>query len=135
MNKNTARSIAYRAKARDKINTRRRARYAEDPQRELSANKAYRDANREKINAQKRIAKWGFDPDELAEKQNWRCAICSSDLRLLDRKHRHVDHCHETNVVRAVLCQSCNTGLGLFKDDAAVLFKAAEYLTSHGIFK
>ena len=59
--------------------------------------------------------------------QGSRCAICSthtSDLKKILR----VDHCHNTGKVRKLLCDLCNTGLGLFKESPERLIKAAEYL-------
>lgn len=64
--------------------------------------------------------------------QNSVCALCG---RASYSKHRSgkikslaVDHCHKTKKVRGLLCDQCNRGLGLFKDDATVLTKAIEYL-------
>ena len=41
-----------------------------------------------------------------------------------------VDHCHETGIVRGLLCYDCNHMLGLAHDDPEVLARAIEYLTS-----
>lgn len=57
--------------------------------------------------------------------QNGRCAICLQDRPL------HVDHCHITNKARGLLCVRCNTGMGMFKDDAELLLAAAEYITDY----
>lgn len=63
------------------------------------------------------------DYEIMLNKQNRSCLIClSSDRRF------HVDHCHKTNKVRGILCELCNKGLGQFKDDVGIIFKAAEYL-------
>jgi len=55
------------------------------------------------------------------------CAICgragSPERGILD-----VDHCHDTGVVRGLLCTLCNRGLGQFKDDLGLVEKAAAYL-------
>lgn len=58
-------------------------------------------------------------------KQGSKCAICrlSSGRRRLD-----VDHCHATGVVRGLLCHKCNTAIGKFKDDPAILTAAIAYL-------
>jgi hypothetical protein len=56
------------------------------------------------------------------------CNIC--DTR--DSRGRwgglHIDHDHATGVVRGVLCNDCNLGLGRFRDEPALLRKAADYL-------
>lgn len=50
------------------------------------------------------------------------CAICEKARKLV------VDHDHETGKVRGLLCNQCNTALGLFKDDTVSLARAVEYL-------
>jgi hypothetical protein len=44
----------------------------------------------------------------------------------------HVDHDHRTNQVRGMLCFNCNRGLGYLDDDLVTLYRAADYLESHG---
>lgn len=39
-----------------------------------------------------------------------------------------IDHCHNTNKVRGLLCTTCNIGLGDFKDDPKLLIAAANYI-------
>lgn len=39
-----------------------------------------------------------------------------------------IDHCHETGQVRKLLCNNCNRAIGLLKDDAGLLRRAADYL-------
>ena len=53
------------------------------------------------------------------------CEICGSIDNLC------VDHCHEGNHVRGMLCNHCNTALGKFKDNIKTLQKAIEYLKAH----
>jgi len=50
------------------------------------------------------------------------CIICGSEEKLV------VDHCHKTNIVRGMLCNRCNMGLGHFKDDPMLLELAKVYL-------
>ena len=61
--------------------------------------------------------------------QNGVCAICAGGPG--SRKRFSVDHCHDSNEVRGLLCNSCNVALGLFKDDYERLLSAAEYLHKH----
>ena len=53
------------------------------------------------------------------------CAICQGPGK--DR-HLAVDHCHQTGVVRGLLCRPCNTAIGQLGDTAEHLQRAADYL-------
>ena len=70
--------------------------------------------------------------EELLERQGGCCAICGTSNNGLSRwgtpANFHVDHDHNTNIVRGLLCFPCNKGLGMFKDNPLVLKKAAQYL-------
>jgi len=67
---------------------------------------------------------------DLLEEQNNSCAICGINAGELNKK-LSVDHNHETNQVRGLLCNSCNLGLGQFKDSVVFLSYAIEYLERH----
>jgi hypothetical protein len=79
------------------------------------------------------MREYGIDIDDfermLAE-QNGACAICLA-VSTDEGKGFDVDHDHATGKVRALLCGSCNRGLGQFKDNAYLVGQAAEYLLSH----
>ena len=60
-----------------------------------------------------------------------RCEICSEFLLV---EEKQLDHNHETDEIRGVLCRRCNTGLGFFKDSAILLNKAISYLKSRGTY-
>lgn len=71
---------------------------------------------------------------EMAEKQGHKCAICGGQENYVIRGKKlsmAVDHCHASGAVRALLCSGCNRGLGLFRDDPAILRAAAAYLEKH----
>lgn len=57
------------------------------------------------------------------------CAICGVSL---DTRPAHVDHDHETGVVRAILCQHCNQALGMVFESPALAERLAGYLRRHG---
>lgn len=67
--------------------------------------------------------------EALRESQGDRCAICQREWgRGWNGKGPHIDHCHTTGCVRGLLCGECNTGIGRFGDDPALLRRAADYL-------
>jgi hypothetical protein len=55
--------------------------------------------------------------------QNENCQTCGVRM---DKKC--IDHCHLTNKVRGVLCNNCNTALGLIKDNRQTLLNMLQYL-------
>jgi len=71
------------------------------------------------------------DYDNMYEQQDGCCAICGTTEPGGRWNHFAVDHNHETGVVRELLCQSCNTALGLFQDSSHILRLAANYLDKH----
>jgi hypothetical protein len=56
------------------------------------------------------------------------CDICRSDIPGFGRKNLSVDHDHSTGLVRGMLCQKCNIGLGNFNDSPELLKRAIKYL-------
>jgi hypothetical protein len=67
----------------------------------------------------------------LWNQQNGVCAICGNEETARYKgtlKMLAVDHDHETGVIRGLLCQECNTGIGKFRHDQDLLVKASEYV-------
>lgn len=66
----------------------------------------------------------------LAQKQDNKCLICDVALTFAEKRPTRavLDHNHETGEIRGVLCNACNTGIGLLKDSPAVLLSAHNYL-------
>ncbi len=63
--------------------------------------------------------------NKMKEKQNNICAIC---FKAQTNKRLAIDHCHSTGKVRGLLCSSCNTALGLLKDNIDSMNNAIIYL-------
>ena len=67
------------------------------------------------------------DVDSIRKSQGYSCAICGTHEDNLPRG-LHVDHDHVTNLVRGMLCQLCNSAIGLFSDSPVALRSAIAYL-------
>jgi hypothetical protein len=66
------------------------------------------------------------DFDAILAYQGGACAICRE--RFMGTPH--VDHDHDTRVVRGLLCSGCNRGLGCFDDDVDIMQAAIDYLSA-----
>jgi hypothetical protein len=63
----------------------------------------------------------------LKEQKNL-CCICQINIKNV----YHIDHNHKSKKVRGLLCKKCNIGLGMFRDNPAVIFNAYNYLNTRG---
>lgn len=99
--------------------------------------KIWRTNNREAYLTGKRRCRLGRDfgitleqYNEMLAAQGGVCAICKNP-ETHQRKgvwSLSVDHCHDTGRVRGLLCNNCNRGVGLLRDNADLCRAAAEYL-------
>ena len=126
----------------------------ENPEKAAEKRRAWREKNRERHQQTQRewrervgynqrrkergdhvrqqLKKYGLTEEtftELLNSQGGCCAICGQpDPRMKNSSRLYVDHCHETGLVRGLLCRACNTMLGSAKDMATVLRAGADYL-------
>jgi hypothetical protein len=66
--------------------------------------------------------------DMLIKNHNGACDICGTDKPRYPNRRLAIDHDHKTGIVRGMLCQKCNVGLGNFNDSPDLLNKAIKYL-------
>jgi len=59
--------------------------------------------------------------------QGSRCALCFTD-EPGGQGMFHVDHCHVSGQIRGLLCARCNVGIGMLRENLAVLVRARAYL-------
>ncbi|MDE1840063.1 MAG: endonuclease VII domain-containing protein, partial [Thaumarchaeota archaeon] len=107
---------------------RRRLYYEKNKEKVLTRSREWASAN---VDKRKRIARtyqvglYGLTVEQyevMHRRQEGKCLICDQQKVLV------VDHNHQTNEVRGLLCGSCNRGIGLLKDDIMNLTKAIAYL-------
>ncbi len=70
--------------------------------------------------------------NEMLATQKGVCKICDKPEKAIDKQTKKirklsVDHCHETNRVRGLLCSACNIGIGNLRHSPNLLRKAALY--------
>lgn len=67
--------------------------------------------------------------------QNNLCGSCGQSETILYKSKKYkrlsVDHCHTTMQIRGLLCNRCNTAIGMAKDSITILESMAEYLKRH----
>jgi hypothetical protein len=124
----------YREANKERLQERERAYnrvyYEANKERIQELQKTYREANKELRKVYFKTYRYGLSPEyynTLLDAQEFLCSICSApDLE--DGRPLYVDHDHETRRIRGLLCQKCNTGLGMFRDTPEYLERAARYL-------
>lgn len=67
--------------------------------------------------------------DEMFSRQNGLCSICKSPPK--NERPLCVDHCHDSNKVRSLLCDACNKMLADAKDSQEILQAGIDYLNKH----
>ena len=69
--------------------------------------------------------------NEILEDQKGTCVLCDATTAYKQKgKSLHVDHCHDSNKVRGLLCSACNTTLGRIEHMGGVswLKRVAKYI-------
>ena len=105
------------------------AKRREQPEQKARIQRSWKKASAKYYTVEKRrnktLRQYGLTEDtynQMYDDQNGLCYICQDDLTLV------VDHCHTSNRLRKLLCNSCNIGLGVFKDNPDILRQAALYI-------
>jgi len=115
-------SVMYVCKLSDKLieKLRKREKYGD-----------FKSPKRKKHNNLKKKYGIGLDDyNKMFEMQKGCCAICgihqSQTFKALS-----VDHDHKTGKIRELLCNSCNTSIGLLKENVSIFESAIEYLNKY----
>lgn len=78
-----------------------------------------------------RFKETGWSPSDYEKayhRQNGKCAICGCTLNSSRFTRFSADHDHKSGKLRGLLCNNCNTAIGLMKDSIIRLQNAIEYL-------
>lgn len=108
-----------------------------DPTSHRNGARRYRERHPERVADMN--ARWGVGAPlgtyaRLFEAQDGKCAICKTEKPTGGAKRFAIDHCHDTGLIRGLLCSKCNQGLGLFNHSEDLLLEAAIYLkNNHGL--
>jgi len=97
-----------------------RARYAADPERWAKVHRDWVSRNRERNDFIKKRSAYGIT--ETDWKLPLVCTICGATDKLC------FDHSHQSGRIRGRLCASCNKGVGFFKDNPTLLYRAGDYV-------
>lgn len=104
-----------------------------DHRRLHPAKENYRVMNAEQIAAKNRDRwlKYNYNLTQddyvvMLEAQGGVCKICGKTSQI--GRRLAVDHCHTTGLVRGLLCENCNVGIGKLKEDISILESAIKYL-------
>lgn len=87
----------------------------------LEEHKKWVNKNKDKVAFAKAKSAYGITEQEYKNLKRI-SQICGSKDKLV------IDHSHKTGKIRGMLCQSCNKGLGFFKDNPALLERASDYV-------
>lgn len=90
-------------------------------------NDELRKKENEDMTWRRRNREYGLSKEQfyiILKKQKEKCAICS--IFINDRCS--VDHNHITGKARGLLCNNCNSGIGMFEDNVFLLNQAIKYL-------
>lgn len=118
---NKRKVIAWQKANPEKFKAQRRAQYARHREKRLAKSRL------------RQLRAYGLTPEQFAALGD-RCGICDapSSGRFSAKTGReypmHIDHCHDTERVRGLLCSRCNVGLGYFGHDSGRLKAAIDYL-------
>lgn len=115
------------ARCKTCVSQMRKTEYKQNRPKHLKRVHLYRTKNPRAVKNTKLKQAYGITLEQfeemLAEQKNL-CAICSKPFN----KTADVDHNHQTGEVRALLHSSCNTALGLVKEDVQVLHGMISYI-------
>lgn len=120
----------YYLKNKDRLLEYRKNFYEENKEVAIQRSKTWAENNRRqrKHNVLKSTYNITIDDfEKMLEEQDYKCYCCSIEHSEL-KNGLYVDHCHNTNKVRGLLCSTCNLAIGYAKDNVEILTNMIKYL-------
>lgn len=138
-----ARCKEFRMKNPNKIKLTNKNAYYKKREERIASQKEYSYKNKEKISQygkeyreknplysrKQSLKRFGLSLEDFYEMikiQNNSCSICGNEFKKYS--DAHLDHNHITNKHRGLLCSSCNTSIGLVKENTVTLNSMINYL-------
>ncbi|WP_353843597.1 endonuclease domain-containing protein [Mesorhizobium sp.] len=98
--------------------------YPANREKQKTAAQTWRDGNKSRIIAQ-RYGATVSEVEFVQERSFGKCEVCGTDGDL------HLDHCHDSGIVRGMLCCGCNTLLGRMGDTAVAVMNTANKFVAY----
>ena len=112
---------------------RSRPNYAERKRKQNERRAAWRSAHpvETRVARQKYMLMWlyGLTPDQYKEMYDRQDGKCANHACV--RPAEYIDHNHQTNEVRGLLCKQCNFAIGLLNDSIQMSQGIIVYLKEH----
>jgi len=131
---------AWAQKNKVKQNKYKKAWYAKNPEYIAHCAERYRLRKTDKeiytrVALGNRARKYGLKPNEPGDMLAAQGFMCANDgckaTNPGNPKGWHIDHCHRTGKVRAILCSPCNVALGHSKESKERLLGLVRYLETY----
>ncbi len=122
---------AYQIKNKETIDTYKQAWYEKNKEKILVERKVYRKKKASQRLLYNRRIRFGLSKDkieDLYKLHDNRCAICGKTEQE-NKRALSIDHDHNTEEIRGLLCNNCNIGIGNLQDNPQLLLNAYIYLT------
>lgn len=128
------RSIYMAKRYKDNIveeKAKRKAHYEANKEQILVEKKEFYAANSVEINLKRRLKKYGLTKEQLDSMLDQQDQKCANKQCVSGNKDLAIDHCHTSLEVRGLLCDNCNTALGLLKESLAAIDGLKDYLLKY----
>lgn len=123
-------TICYKSKCKDCLRKEQRQKYHELEDDVKVQRRKNNRCNTFEWRQQYRLKnRFGLTTEEFSAmvlEQNNKCKICECEMDT-----PQIDHNHTTGKIRSLLCRSCNTSLGLVKENTKILYNMISYINAY----